>query len=442
MSVRAVGLFCLCALTLSHDLVFNEDAIVPEDQVEQGDIHIVPLVRRARSNEAHARLVKWIGDTHTRKIHPIRFVDESVQAQKLVSEVQLKNADLVEYYGEVYVGKQPFKAVYDTGSGIFWVPGEKCVETACKEHHQLKLDESIALEKGRVSIRYGTGHMSGQRVTADVRTAGVLVEKQDFLMSTEEHGQVFAAGLFDGVFGMGRRELAGILSKAGDTEGRADPFYMNAIKQNRLKAPEFSFYVSAHNDKPGAVVFGGTNKKLYKEPITWHKGKSNAYWMMDVQEISLTDNHAQTLLTIDTTDKENEGVASLRGIADTGTSLLVGPASFIQPILEHVNVNNDCSNMKDLKTINIKMGDVTGKSKTYSLEPKDYVMQREGTCKTGIAIMALQLPGTHPIMILGDTFLRRYYSVYNNDRNEIGFALANHQYEDEGIPQLSQQSTE
>merc|ERR1711865_1211257 len=68
-----------------------------------------------------------------------------------------------------------------------------------------------------------------------------------------------------------------------------------------------------------------------------------------------------------------------------------------------------------------------------------YVMQREGTCKTGIAIMDLSLPGSHKTAILGDTFLRSFYSVYNHERNEVGFAKANHQHT-ETIPLLIEEN--
>jgi len=115
-----------------------------------------------------------------------------------------------------------------------------------------------------------------------------------------------------------------------------------------------------------------------------------------------------------------------RGIVDSGTSLLVGPPDIINKILPSVQVKEDCSNMESLKDLEISMKDVNGKVKTYILEPKDYVMNRMGRCKTGIAIMQIQLAMAHPIVILGDTFLRKYYSVYDHSNGQIGFAEAKH----------------
>ena len=99
-----VQLLCFCVLgllALTHELTFTEDTIVPEDDLALDSVSIVPLMRQARSPADHQRLVSWIKTTHTRGTHPIRLLDEASRSQKLVSEVELQNADLVEYYGLV-----------------------------------------------------------------------------------------------------------------------------------------------------------------------------------------------------------------------------------------------------------------------------------------------------------------------------------------------------
>ena len=146
---------------------------------------------------------------------------------------------------------------------------------------------------------------------------GVTVAQQDFLQSTEEKGAVFEQGRFDGVFGMGRKALAVILMKDGDEDSRANPFYINAINQNQLHKPEFSFYVSDDESSPGAMVLGGVNPNLMQGTVAWHKGHSDSYWMMEIQSMAAGGT------TVATDDAGNDGYSSLRGIADSGTSLLV-----------------------------------------------------------------------------------------------------------------------
>jgi saccharopepsin len=384
-------------------------------KVEGTNAVSIPLHHHPRSDEEHEKMMDWIETTHNRDKHP--KIKRNKHHQRLVAETALQNSDLVEYFGEVAVGTPPqyFKVVFDTGSGILWVPSDLCNGEACRDHHRLveHKDKSLKVDQGFVNIKYGTGNMRGRRATDLVKVSDVGVSKQDFLLSTDEDGLVFRNGRFDGVMGLGKADLANILSR-GD-EGRGVPFYINAVNTNKLAEPKFSIFVSKHMGKPGAVVLGGVNPKLYTGPIFWHKGHSTAYWMLAMGSMKVGGE------TIPTNDA--------RGIVDSGTSLLVGPPDIISKVLPHVRADADCGNLAQLQTLEINMSTVDGKEVTYKLTPDDYVMKRMGRCKTGIAIMQIQLKMAHPIVILGDTFLRKYYSVFNHATNEVGFAESKHNVE-------------
>merc|ERR1712093_656785 len=372
----------------------------------------IPMHHHPRSAGETHKMFDWVEDTHTRGEHPV--VTPKHQHQRLIAETELQNSDLVEYFGQVAVGSPPqyFKVVFDTGSGILWVPSHLCSGEACRGHTRLNgpADKSLKMDHGYVNIKYGTGRIRGHRATDVVHVSDVHVHKQDFLMSTDEEGVVFRNGRFDGVMGLGRETLAGILSNG--EAGRGTPFYINAMKNNLLAEKKFSIYVSKKMGNPGALILGGVNPNLMKEPVTYHKGHSPAYWMVGLGQMKVGDTVVQT--------------GGARGIVDSGTSLLVGPPQIINKILPHVQVQEDCSNMDTLKPLEITMKDVNGKDKVYVLEPKDYVMNRMGRCKTGIAIMQIQLAMAHPIVILGDTFLRKFYSVYDHSNGQIGFAESKH----------------
>jgi len=373
----------------------------------------VPLHHQPRSAEEHKNMAQWVEDSHNRATHPIVAAQKS---NRLIAEESMQNSDLVEYYGEVSVGNPPqkFKVVFDTGSGILWVPSTLCEGESCLEHHRLREreDKTLRVDTGYVHIKYGTGNMRGRRATDQVQVSAVKVKDQDFLLSTQEDGDVFLNGRFDGVMGLGRMDLADILAKG--EEGRGVPFYINAAK-NSLAEPLFSMYVSARMGRPGAVVLGGVNEDLFQGPITYHPGHSSAYWMLSLSMMQVGDLVVPTM--------------GAMGIVDSGTSLLVGPSQLIEPILPHVRAEPDCSNLDKLQTLKITMPGADGQDVVYELTPQEYVMQREGTCKTGIGIMNIDLEMAAPIVILGDTFLRKYYSVFNHETNQVGFALANHGYD-------------
>merc|ERR1712096_312694 len=370
-----------------------------DDRDEESRAITIPLHHHPRSAGETHKMFDWVEKTHRRDEHPVHR--PKGKHQRLIAETELQNSDLVEYFGQVAVGTPPqyFKVVFDTGSGILWVPSHLCTGEACKDHTRLveDTDETLKVDRGYVNIKYGTGRMRGRRATDVVQVAG-------------ENGLVFRNGRFDGVMGLGREALAGILSRG--EQGRGIPFYINAVNENVLAEPKFSVYVSKRMGRPGAVVLGGVNPKLFNGPIFYHKGYSPAYWMVALGAMKVGNEVVET--------------RGARGIVDSGTSLLVGPPHIIERILPHVRADPDCGNLHELKTLEINMRTTDGREVTYKLEPEDYVMKRLGRCKTGIAIMKIQLKMAHPIVILGDTFLRKYYSVFNHRTGEVGFAEANH----------------
>jgi len=97
------------------------------------------------------------------------------------------------------------------------------------------------------------------------------------------------------------------------------------------------------------------------------------------------------------------------------------PGHFLTNAIQHnIRANADCSNVETLPTITyIISGD------RYTLHRKDYVMNLNGQCATGI--VALDVPEPRgPVFIAGDLFLRKFYSVYNRENLSVQLGLANH----------------
>merc|ERR1712187_460084 len=116
-------------------------------------------------------------------------------------------------------------------------------------------------------------------------------------------------------------------------------------------------------------------------------------------------------------------------IADTGTSLLAiptsvftslltkFPAGVVKPLL-HGEYTVDCSKESSLPTISFNIG-----GKEVALEGSDYVLSVSGQCLLGF--IGLDVPPPRgPLWILGDVFLRKYYTVFDYGNAQIGFATA------------------
>lgn len=78
----------------------------------------------------------------------------------------------------------------------------------------------------------------------------------------------------------------------------------------------------------------------------------------------------------------------------------------------------DCNTIPNLPELSLKFG-----GKNYPLKGEDYVLNAGGTCISSFTGMDIPAP-IGPLWIVGDTFLRKYYSVYDLGRNAVGLAKA------------------
>lgn len=96
--------------------------------------------------------------------------------------------------------------------------------------------------------------------------------------------------------------------------------------------------------------------------------------------------------------------------------MICGPPDVINPIIAQINVTADCSNIASLPPISFSINGLD-----YPLTAREYVVQIQGTCQLGVIAFDAG-EGLLPIWILGDTFLRRYYAVFDRGNNVVQFA--------------------
>ncbi|KAG5351306.1 hypothetical protein C0989_007007 [Termitomyces sp. Mn162] len=262
------------------------------------------------------------------------------------------------------------------------------------------------------SIRYGSGSMEGF-VSQDILTIGDLkISRQDFAEATKEPGLAFAFGRFDGILGLGYDTIS--------VNHITPPFY-NMINQGLLDEPVFSFRLGSSDQDGGEAVFGGIDHAAYTGKITYVPVRRKAYWEIELQKVRFGD---------DELELENTGAA-----IDTGTSLIALPTDIAEMLNTQIGAKKswngqyqlDCSKVPDLPELSFYFD-----GQAYPLKGSDYILEIQGTCISAFTGLDINVPGGS-LWIIGDAFLRKYFTVYDLGRNAVGFAKTSIAFAGRGV---------
>ncbi|PGH18023.1 vacuolar protease A [Helicocarpus griseus UAMH5409] len=358
-------------------------------------------------------------DTHVKAlgqkymgVRPSQHIEEMFKDTAKASgghSVLVDNFLNAQYFSEIALGTPPqtFKVVLDTGSSNLWVPSSECGSIACYLHNKYDSSASSTYKKNGsdFAIRYGSGSLTGFISQDTLRIGDLKVEKQDFAEATSEPGLAFAFGRFDGILGLGYDSIS--VNKI------VPPFYQ-MMNQKLLDEPVFGFYLGDANkdSDESEATFGGVNKDHYTGDLVKIPLRRKAYWEVDLDAITFGKEKAEL---------DNTGV-----ILDTGTSLIALPSTLAELLNKEIGAKKsfngqytiDCEKRDGLPDMTFTL---TGHN--FTIGPYDYILEVQGSCISSFMGMDFPEP-VGPLAILGDAFLRRYYSVYDLGNNSVGLAKA------------------
>jgi len=317
------------------------------------------------------------------------------------SEVVIEDVMNAQYFGEVAIGtpEQKFKVVFDTGSSNLWVPSHSCWSVPCWLHSTYKSSSSSSFAKNgtKLEIKYGSGAISGFFSNDVVTLGGARAQNVTFGEATSLSGVSFVAAKFDGILGLGFRSIS---------VGGVPTVFESLFNQGQIEENSFSFYLSREaGSSSSRLVLGGINSDYYTGSMRFYDLISETYWV----------------IALDNFRVNNVTIAAARGIVDTGTSLMVGSADLINSINAQIGtVDASFQGIENLPNVTITIsGD------EYVLTPNDYVLKASlfgyTQCLSGFMAMELPWPNT---VILGDVFLKTYYTLFDVTHNQVGFARA------------------
>uniref|UniRef100_A0A803JBK2 Gastricsin n=1 Tax=Xenopus tropicalis TaxID=8364 RepID=A0A803JBK2_XENTR len=309
------------------------------------------------------------------------------------------------YYGQISVGTPPqnFMVLFDTGSSNLWVASTYCQSGACQNHPLFNPSQSSTYtsKNQQFSITYGSGSLTGVFGYDTVTVQGLSITNQEIGLSINEPGTNFVYSSFEGIFGMAYPALAA---------GGATTPMQGMLQQNLLTYPIFSVYMSSQS---GEVIFGGVDNSLFSGQIYWTPVTQEIYWQIAIDEFSVNGQ---------ATGWCSQGC---QGIVDTGTPLLTIPQQYLSTLVQYVGAQEaqngqflvNCNSVQNLPPISFTISGIQ-----FSIPPSAYILQMNGYCVVGFESTYLPSRNGQPLWILGDVFLRQYYSVYDFGNNQVGFA--------------------
>uniref|UniRef100_A0A7M4FSY8 Embryonic pepsinogen-like n=1 Tax=Crocodylus porosus TaxID=8502 RepID=A0A7M4FSY8_CROPO len=308
-----------------------------------------------------------------------------------------------EYYGTIYIGTPPqgFNVVFDTGSSNLWVPSVTCQSLACQNHRMFNASKSSTYQSAgyNISIQYGMGSMAGV-VGSDIVLLSTFIDtNQQLALATSEPGLTFAYTDFDGILGLAYPDIA--------VEGLI-PVFDNLMIKNLVKQHLFSVYLDAKSQVFGSMlIFGGIDESYFTGPIHWIPVSYQGYWQISMDSIIVNGK----VITCE---------SGCQAIVDTGTSLLAGPASEVNNLqkvigatpIQYGEVRINCNDIPSLPDIIFVINGIQ-----FPLPPSAYTEQvGQGDCNSSFQATASYL------WILGDVFIREYYSIFDRENNRVGLA--------------------
>lgn len=321
----------------------------------------------------------------------------------------IKDYSNAQYYGAISVGTPPqtFQVIFDTGSSNLWVPKINCVHCGNpffgkKSKYDHDKSTSYTKDGTEFNIMYGSGSVNGYFSSDSITLADDLIIKDQSFAEIQDAGGLgflYALGKFDGILGLGFTSIS---------VNNVMTVFENAIQQNIVEQPIFSFYIG--DNSPGELTFGGYDSSKFVGELEYVKLYSATYWSIVLDSIQAGDY---------TTNNDKPII----GIVDSGTSLIAGPTKDIKAIAAAVGAKPsftgqytiDCKDVNNLPAVSFTIN-----KKVYTIPGKDTIIQASGTCL--FAFMGLEFPPGGPQWILGDVFMRQYYTVFNYLDQTIGFA--------------------
>ena len=294
----------------------------------------------------------------------------------------------------------------DTGAANTWVMGSNCTTSACLAHDTFGSQDSSTLHVTTTpwGVSYGTGTVEGVTVTDTVAFANYTVE-MGFGSATNTSND-FNNYPMDGILGLGRPGSNQI----------GTPTVMQVLdNKNLLQANILGIHLQRNSDgaKDGQITFGGVDRSKFQGSLSYTATVStdSNLWEIPVDDVAVSGTSCK--------------FTGRSAIVDTGTSYILMPPADAKILHAQIpgSTNTGGSPNFMIPCSTTKTIQFTFSGVIYSVQSNDYLGKADSTGKMCASNIIGQQAYSANQWILGDVFLKNVYTVFDFDKDRIGFGV-------------------
>ncbi|OAD67948.1 hypothetical protein PHYBLDRAFT_23209, partial [Phycomyces blakesleeanus NRRL 1555(-)] len=314
------------------------------------------------------------------------------------------------YIGIASIGTPPqqFRVSFDTGSADIWIPDNQCIRCGLHNFYDPLQSSTATQENKKWIIKYGDrSAVEGVTVKDTIHLGDIRYPSQRIGLARNETPTLTKDSFLDGIFGLAFPSI----SRTGLNESAVQTMY----RTGAIKSPVVGVWMgrTVADNGAGELIFGGVNPNHFSGRLKYIPIAKKGYWQILMNGVNVNG--------------KEQLEDPLQAYIDTGSTLIILPPALSQSIhgvIPGATYSRDggwripCKIKQDSKGIDIsfRLGNHNFPIKVSDIVREIIDENNPSLCYSGVT------EAGGGIAILGDTFLKSYYSVFDFEKSRIGFA--------------------
>jgi len=305
-----------------------------------------------------------------------------------VTKPTFKNNGMMSYTTQISIGTPPqkFMISLDLTYSDSLIAGINCETASCKDRKLFNQKKSSTF-KLMPNIKANNSVVGSDKITIGDTTIN------DFTFSV--------ASVFN--FPYKNSPVSGILGLANNSYSKmgSDNLLTSLVNMQTINQSLFSIYLDPQaNSENSFVLFGGMDESKYSGAIHWRPVTSNRFWSVRLVSITLDGTRVYYCNN------------PCRAVFSTVDPYIYGPPVSVRQVNKALNIYKNCSNYYTRPRLVFHLG-----PHFLSIPRSSYISRVGDECESLLQEGSVLRQN----WVLGNLFLRSYYTVFDADNRRIGW---------------------